>query len=122
MFTLSVITMIGWVGELYCAIYHLFVLLRYGNLVPRTKWGKIVTMMYALCGIPVYILYFKNMGKVRGKPSVRIFKYFQVFANIFKWIYRQILSCGNRRKAFEKYDVMEEELEEMDHLPHEEEV
>ena len=37
---------------------------RYGNLVPRTKWGKIVTMMYAVCGIPVYILYFKNMGKV----------------------------------------------------------
>ena len=37
---------------------------RYGNLVPRTKWGKIVTMLYAVCGIPVYILYFKNMGKV----------------------------------------------------------
>ena len=37
---------------------------RYGNLVPHTQCGKIVTMMYAVCGIPVYILYFKNMGKV----------------------------------------------------------
>ena len=36
----------------------------YGSLVPRTKWGKIVTMIYAVCGIPVYILYFMNMGKV----------------------------------------------------------
>ena len=46
---------------------------RYGNLVPRTKWGKIVTMMYALCGIPVYILYFKNMGKVgRNQISPRV--------------------------------------------------
>ena len=62
------------------------------------------------------------MGKVRKEPAVRIFKYFQVFANIFKWIYRQILSCGNRRKAFEKYDVMEEEMEEIDQVQHEEEV
>ena len=37
---------------------------RYGSLVPSTKWGKIVTMIYAVCGIPVYILYFMNMGKV----------------------------------------------------------
>ena len=44
-------------------IIHVFVY-RYGNLVPRTKWGKVVTMLYAVCGIPVYILYFKNMGKV----------------------------------------------------------
>ena len=44
-------------------IIHVLVY-RYGNLVPRTKWGKIVTMLYAVCGIPVYILYFKNMGKV----------------------------------------------------------
>ena len=30
----------------------------------RTEWGKIATMVYALFGIPVYILYFMNMGKV----------------------------------------------------------
>jgi len=68
MFTLSVITMIG-----------------YGNIVPRTEWGKIATMLYALVGIPVYILYFMNMGKV--------------FANMFKWLYRRVHSCIARRRG-----------------------
>ena len=36
---------------------------RYGNIVPRTHYGKIATMLYAVLGIPVYILYFRNMGK-----------------------------------------------------------
>lgn len=59
MYTLSVITMIG-----------------YGNIVPRSDWGKIATMIYALVGIPVYILYFMNMGKV--------------FARVFKCLYRRL--------------------------------
>ena len=42
----------------------IYFLLSYGNLVPRTQWGKIVTMLYAVFGIPVYVLYFLNMGKV----------------------------------------------------------
>ena len=52
----SVITMIG-----------------YGDIVPRTKWGKIGVIIYACLGIPVYILYFTNIGKV--------------FARILKWLY-----------------------------------
>ena len=32
--------------------------------MPHTQYGKIATMLYAVLGIPVYILYFKNMGKV----------------------------------------------------------
>ena len=63
----SVITMIG-----------------YGDIVPRTKWGKIGVIIYACLGIPVYILYFTNIGKV--------------FARILKWLYtkayRQVL-CMN---------------------------
>eukprot|EP00095_Tigriopus_kingsejongensis_P003371 maker-scaffold153_size302544-snap-gene-1.7 protein:Tk03371 transcript:maker-scaffold153_size302544-snap-gene-1.7-mRNA-1 annotation:"hypothetical protein DAPPUDRAFT_324055" len=46
MFALSIITMIG-----------------YGDLVPRTEGGKIAAIVYACFGIPVYILYFMNMGK-----------------------------------------------------------
>ncbi len=45
----------------------------YGDIVPKTKWGKIGVMIYACFGIPVYILYFMNMGKV--------------FARILKWLY-----------------------------------
>ena len=47
----SVITMIG-----------------YGDIVPRTKWGKIGVIIYACLGIPVYILYFTNIGKVFAAP------------------------------------------------------
>merc|ERR1712066_186077 len=67
MFTLSVITTLG-----------------YGNTVPLTKYGKIVTMIYAVFGIPVYILYFRNIG--------------QVFASVFKWMYRKFHYWIERRR------------------------
>lgn len=63
MFTLSIFTMIG-----------------YGNLVPRTEWGKVITIFYAVFGIPLYILYFMNMGKA--------------LASIFKWLYIKLNSCS----------------------------
>ena len=63
----SVITMIG-----------------YGDTVPRTFWGKIGVMIYACIGIPVYILYFTNMGKV--------------FARILKWLYTKAYRWNVKRK------------------------
>ena len=45
----------------------------YGDVVPRTEAGKIGVIVYAIFGIPVYILYFMNMGKV--------------FAAVLKWVY-----------------------------------
>ncbi|XP_055849148.1 two pore potassium channel protein sup-9 [Episyrphus balteatus] len=62
MFCLSVFTMIG-----------------YGNMVPRTPWGKGFTVIYATLGIPLYILYFLNMGKVLAKS--------------FKFLYRGLHEC-----------------------------
>ena len=54
-------------------LYNTLYFFRYGNIVPRTQYGKIATMLYAVLGIPVYILYFKNMGKVsRGVMSNKI--------------------------------------------------
>ena len=68
MFSLSVFTMIG-----------------FGHLVPRTEWGKISTMLYAVFGIPVYVLYFMNMG--------------QVLASCFKWLYCKMAKCSCERRA-----------------------
>lgn len=48
MFSLSIFTMNG-----------------YGNVVPKTSLGKAATVVYAVFGIPLYVLYFRNMGKVR---------------------------------------------------------
>ncbi|XP_048000833.1 TWiK family of potassium channels protein 7 [Leguminivora glycinivorella] len=65
MYSLSVFTMIG-----------------YGNIVPKTVWGKILTIAYAFFGIPIYILYFCNMGKVLAKS--------------FKWLYITAHECSRR--------------------------
>ncbi|XP_057653632.1 potassium channel subfamily K member 15 [Diorhabda carinulata] len=63
MFSLGVITMIG-----------------YGNLVPKTPYGKLVTVIYALFGIPLYILFFLNVG--------------DALAGGFRWIYRKLYRCS----------------------------
>lgn len=68
MFSLSIITMIG-----------------YGNLVPRTQLGKGVTVVYAFFGIPLYILYFMNMGKI--------------LAQTFKWLYTWLYRCTDPREG-----------------------
>ena len=63
MFCLAVFTMIG-----------------YGNIVPKTTWGKGATVIYATFGIPLYILYFMNIGKV--------------LASTFKWLYTCLHDCS----------------------------
>lgn len=63
MFCLSVFSMIG-----------------YGNMVPKTDWGKATTVIYATFGIPLYILYFLNIGKELAKA--------------FRWVYRRLHECS----------------------------
>ncbi|KAJ8985334.1 hypothetical protein NQ317_008365 [Molorchus minor] len=63
MFSLSIITMIG-----------------YGNMVPRTPYGRLATVIYALFGIPLYILYFMNVG--------------DALAGVFRWVYHWIYECS----------------------------
>ncbi|KAA0188925.1 hypothetical protein HAZT_HAZT005570 [Hyalella azteca] len=67
MFCLSVFTMIG-----------------YGHMTPKTVPGKISTILYAVIGIPLYIVYFMNMGRV--------------FAKTFKFLYRSIYRCVSQEK------------------------
>ncbi|EDW24809.1 GL23185 [Drosophila persimilis] len=76
MFCLSVITMIG-----------------YGNMVPRTPWGKGFTVIYATFGIPLYILYFLNMGRV--------------LARSFKFLYRSMHDCTQERNFDSRLDALE---------------
>lgn len=63
---------------MYCL--SVFSMIGYGNLVPKTDWGKIMTMIYAAFGIPLYILYFVSMGKV--------------LAATFKWLYTWLHDCS----------------------------
>lgn len=88
MFSLSIFTMIG-----------------YGNLVPRSNWGKVATMLYAVFGIPLYVLYFMNMGKV--------------LAQTFRWLYTKLYQCSleSSRKIGKDGEEEEEDDLEVEEAP-----
>merc|ERR1719273_1928527 len=54
----------------------------YGHIVPTTKEGKIVTIFYAIFGMPLFLLYLSNIG--------------DIMATSFKWIYSRICKCQIR--------------------------
>lgn len=41
----------------------LIYLLGYGNLSPKTEWGKVATILYAIIGMPLFLLYLSNIGE-----------------------------------------------------------
>lgn len=67
MFCLSIFTMIG-----------------YGNMTPKTPLGKGLTVLYAAFGIPLYVLYFMNMGKI--------------LATTFRWLYTRLYLCSVEKR------------------------
>lgn len=71
MFCLSIFTMIG-----------------YGNMTPKTPLGKGLTVVYAVFGIPLYVLYFMNMGKI--------------LATTFRWLYTRLYECSMDRKFVDR--------------------
>ena len=66
-------------------------------------------MLYAVFGIPVYVLYFLNMGKVNLRSQYKMLTLItcKVLANLFKWVYRKIYYCATRRARLSQYEVME---------------
>ncbi|XP_067213864.1 TWiK family of potassium channels protein 18 isoform X2 [Linepithema humile] len=56
----------------------------YGNICPRTKWGKVATIVYAIIGMPLFLLYLSNIG--------------DILARSFKWTYARCCLCKCRRK------------------------
>ncbi|KAK3927096.1 TWiK family of potassium channels protein 7, partial [Frankliniella fusca] len=60
----------------------------YGNVTPRSEWGKITTVLYAIIGMPLFLLYLSNIGDILAKS--------------FKWTYAKLWLCkgcpGARRR------------------------
>lgn len=75
MFCLSIFTMIG-----------------YGNMTPKTPLGKGLTVVYAVFGIPLYVLYFMNMGKI--------------LATSFRWLYAKLYECSTEKKSGDPDSVL----------------
>ncbi|KAK9299528.1 hypothetical protein QLX08_007537 [Tetragonisca angustula] len=59
----------------------------YGNICPKTKSGKMVTIVYAIIGLPLFLLYLSNIGDILAKS--------------FKWTYARCCLCKCRRKPLE---------------------
>nr|XP_033204116.1 TWiK family of potassium channels protein 18-like [Bombus vancouverensis nearcticus] len=59
----------------------------YGNICPKTKWGKVVTIVYAIIGLPLFLLYLSNIGDILAKS--------------FKWTYARCCLCKCRRRPLE---------------------
>ncbi|XP_037030008.1 TWiK family of potassium channels protein 7 [Bradysia coprophila] len=53
----------------------------YGGISPRTQWGRIAALVYALFGIPIVLLYLSAMGE--GLSSA------------MRCIFRKIRTCGD---------------------------
>jgi len=56
----------------------------YGHIVPTTPIGKVVSIFYAVLGVPLFLLYLSNIGNI--------------LATSFKWTYSRICKCEIVRK------------------------
>ncbi|KAK2724098.1 hypothetical protein QYM36_002443 [Artemia franciscana] len=62
----------------------IFFLSGYGNIAPVTIVGKIMTIFYAMIGMPIFLLYVSNIG--------------DILATSFRWTYVKICLCGGKKK------------------------
>lgn len=56
----------------------------YGGISPRTQWGRIAALVYALFGIPIVLLYLSAMG--------------EGLSNVMRFLFRKLRLCGRGRK------------------------
>lgn len=51
----------------------LFFFAGYGSVSPRTAWGKLVTIIYTLIGIPLMLLYLSTTGDMLARSFRRLY-------------------------------------------------
>jgi len=63
----------------------------YGHIVPSTPIGKVISIFYAVLGVPLFLLYLSNIGNI--------------LATSFKWTYSRIFKCQFKKKNSIKKDL-----------------
>ncbi|KAB7501096.1 TWiK family of potassium channels protein 7 [Armadillidium nasatum] len=56
----------------------------YGSVAPDTGLGKIITILYALLGIPLMLLYLSSVG--------------DLLSRVLKWIWSKVCRCGRKKR------------------------
>ena len=79
-------------------IYHIFP--GYGNIAPKTNWGRVVTMVYAIFGMPLFLMWASQMGTLLAQS----FQFF--YSNICCVVCRR----GKRKRAAAKAAKRQNEL------------
>lgn len=54
----------------------------HGNIAPRTTLGRIVTMVYAILGIPLTLVYLSSTGGVLAKVARGVFSRYVTPPNV----------------------------------------
>lgn len=70
----------------------------YGNIAPKTNMGKIVTLIYAMFGIPLFLMWVSQMGTF--------------LAQLFTFIYHNICCVMCRRRRRKKHAIQMRKMEQ----------
>ncbi|KAL1130365.1 hypothetical protein AAG570_013303 [Ranatra chinensis] len=75
----------------------------YGNVTPRTAWGRLITIAYAIIGIPLMLVYLSTVG--------------DTLAGHFRRLYGRMSRPGKRRDKKCEAAVIPNHLPEKKHRP-----
>lgn len=68
-----------------------FTTVGYGNIAPKTQWGRMVCIAYAILGIPLMLVALASIG--------------EIMANIFRYTYLNVCCCGILKFCHKKDDL-----------------